>query len=161
MACANAPRLAKLAMVQPDACGDIPFGPVNWKGVARPGAVSGLAGTTSTQLTLAAAAAAGVAVAGALVAAGLAVAVGLAVALAVAVAAGVAVAAPVPWAERFRLAFRSPTKCRPRTRPTAIVMTRGTAISMTRLPCAPDGDQCLLRIKSTSMPLLTLPDPHA
>src|ERR1039458_9155112 len=27
---ANAPRLAKLAMVQPDACGDIPLGPVSW-----------------------------------------------------------------------------------------------------------------------------------
>src|ERR1700722_17045845 len=30
VACANAPRWAKLAMVQPDACGDIPFGPVSW-----------------------------------------------------------------------------------------------------------------------------------
>jgi hypothetical protein len=37
---------------------------------------------------------------------------------------------------------------------------QGTAISMIRLPGAPDGDQCLLRIKSTSMPLLTLPERH-
>jgi hypothetical protein len=108
----------------------------------------------------AAAAAAGVAVAVALGVA-LAVVVGLAVALAVPVAAGVAVAAPVPWAESFRLALRSLTSLRPRIRPTAIVMTRGTAISMTRLLGAPDGDQCLLRIKSTSMPLLTLPGRHA
>ncbi len=127
--------------------------------MARPCAVSGLAGTTSTQLTLAAAAA-GVAVAVA-VAVALAVAVGLAVALAVAVAAGVAVAAPAPWAESFRLAFPWLTKCRPRTRPTAIVMTKGTVISRIRLLGAPDGDQCLLRIKSTSMPLLTLPGGHA
>jgi hypothetical protein len=44
-------------MVQPEAWGDIPFGPVSWNGVASPGAVSGLAGTMRTQLTLAAAAA--------------------------------------------------------------------------------------------------------
>jgi hypothetical protein len=110
---------------------------------------------------LAAAAAAGVAAAVAVaLAVALAVAAGLAVALAVPVAAGVA-AAPAPWAESFRLAFPWLTKCSPRTRPTAIVMTKGTAISRIRLLGAPDGDQCLLRIKSTSMPLLTLPEGHA
>src|SRR5882757_927047 len=108
VACANAPRLAKLAMVHPDACGDIPLGPVSWYGVARPCAVSGLAGTTSTQLTLAAAAA-GAAVADA-VAVAVAVAAGLAGALAVAAGAGVAVAAPAPCAESCRLAFPWLTK---------------------------------------------------
>jgi hypothetical protein len=140
--------------VQPDACGDIPLGPVSWYGVARPWADSGLAGTTSTQLTLAAATAAGVAVA---VALAVALAVGLVVGLAVPVAVGVA-AAPAPWDERFRLAFLSPMNLRPRTRPTAMVMTRGTAISMIRLLRAPDGDQCPPRIKSTSMPLLRSPN---
>jgi hypothetical protein len=75
------------------------------------------------------------------VADGLAVAVGLAVVRAVLVAAGL-----VPLAESFRVAFASPMNRRPRTRPTAIVITRGTAISMIRLLRAPDGDQCLLRI---------------
>src|SRR5258708_40050302 len=55
----KAPRLAALAIVQPDCCGVMPFDPVSWYGVASPWAVSGLAGTTSEQLTLAAAAAAG------------------------------------------------------------------------------------------------------
>jgi len=38
-------------MVQPDAAGLSPFGPVSWYGVARPAAVSGLAGTMMSQLT--------------------------------------------------------------------------------------------------------------
>jgi hypothetical protein len=41
-------------MVQPDAAGVIPFGPVSWYGVARPCADSGFAGTMMLQLTLAA-----------------------------------------------------------------------------------------------------------
>ncbi len=53
----NAPRLAKLAIVHPDAAGVCPFGPVSWYGVARPWAVSGFAGTMMSQLTFAAAAA--------------------------------------------------------------------------------------------------------
>src|SRR5450755_558137 len=61
----NAPRLAALVMVQPDAAGDSPFGPVSWYGVARPFALSGAAGTTMSQLTLAAFATAGAVVAGA------------------------------------------------------------------------------------------------
>jgi hypothetical protein len=52
----NAPRLAALAMVQPDCAGVIPFGPVSWYGVAMPCADSGFAGTMMLQLTLAAAA---------------------------------------------------------------------------------------------------------
>jgi len=57
-------------MVQPDASGDIPSGPVSWYGVARPFAVSGRAGTMMSQLTLAAAAAAAGALAEALAEAG-------------------------------------------------------------------------------------------
>src|ERR1700751_4779986 len=57
-ACTNAPRAAKLAMVQPEAAADIPAGPVSWYGVARPWALSGLAGTTMSHDALAAAAAA-------------------------------------------------------------------------------------------------------
>jgi len=66
------------------AAGVIPAGPSSWYGVARPCAVSGLAGTTMRQLTFATAAAAGAA----------AVAVGAAAAAAVAdaLALGVAVA---------------------------------------------------------------------
>jgi hypothetical protein len=142
-------------MAQPEAWGDIPFGPVSWNGVASPGAVSGLAGTMRTQLTLAAAAA-GVAedVAGA-VGDALAVAAGLADA--VALAAGVPLAEAAPCADSRKLAFRSLTSLIPRTSPTAIVMTRGTAISMNRPLGAPGADQCRLRIKSTSMPLSALP----
>jgi len=56
-----------LVIVQPDAAGVVPAGPVSWYGVARPGALSGFAGTMMVQLTLAAvaAAAAGAAAAGA------------------------------------------------------------------------------------------------
>ena len=54
----NAPRLAALVIVQPDAAGVVPSGPVSWYGVARPRALSGFAGTMMSQLTLAAAAAA-------------------------------------------------------------------------------------------------------
>jgi hypothetical protein len=103
VACTNAPRLAKLAMVQPDASGDIPSGPVSWYGVASPWALSGLGGTTMSHDTLAAAAAAlavavadghGAAVADAVGAAVAVVAV-VAGAVAVAVAADVAAAGAV------------------------------------------------------------------
>ena len=53
----NAPRLTALVMVQPDAAGVVPSGPVSWYGVARPLALSGFAGTMMLQLTLAAVAA--------------------------------------------------------------------------------------------------------
>src|SRR5215469_3701165 len=53
----NAPRAPELAMVQPEAAGDVPFGPVSWYGVARPCALSGLAGTMMSQLALSVAAA--------------------------------------------------------------------------------------------------------
>jgi hypothetical protein len=43
-------------MVQPDAAGVIPSGPVSWYAVARPFAVSGWAGTMMSQLTFAVAA---------------------------------------------------------------------------------------------------------
>ena len=59
----NAPRLAALVIVQPDAAGEVPSGPVSWYGVARPLALSGFAGTMMSQLTLAAAAAAAAAAA--------------------------------------------------------------------------------------------------
>src|ERR1700753_1126096 len=48
----NAPRLAKLAIVHPEASGDAPSVPVSWYGVARPAALSGCAGTMMSQLTL-------------------------------------------------------------------------------------------------------------
>ncbi|MGP7998941.1 MAG: hypothetical protein ACLPKI_16730 [Streptosporangiaceae bacterium] len=93
----NAPRLAELAMVQPDCAGVIPFGPVSWYGVAIPRADSGFAGTMMSQLTLAAATAAvGVAVADAVVhgvAAAVAAVVAAVVAAAVAAAVGAAVVA--------------------------------------------------------------------
>src|SRR5215471_18194690 len=41
-------------MVQPEASGDAPFGPVSWYGVASPRAVSGRAGTMITQSVFAA-----------------------------------------------------------------------------------------------------------
>jgi hypothetical protein len=44
-------------MLQPEPAGDVPFGPVSWYGVARPCALSGLAGTTMSQSVLSAAAA--------------------------------------------------------------------------------------------------------
>jgi hypothetical protein len=60
-------------MVQPDAAGVIPSGPVSWYAVARPFAVSGWAGTMMSQLTFAVAV-----VATLLVAEGVGVADGLA-----------------------------------------------------------------------------------
>jgi hypothetical protein len=102
VACTNAPRLAKLAMVQPDAPGDIPSGPVSWYGVASPWALSGLGGTTMSHDTLAAAAPAvavadghGAAEADAVGAAVAAVAGAVAVAVAADVAAAGAVVAGV------------------------------------------------------------------
>jgi hypothetical protein len=93
VACTNAPRLAALAMLQPDAAGVAPFGPVSCHGVASPAALSGSAGTMMLQFTLATAAGA-VAVAVALADAD-AVAHGVAVAVAVVVGATVAVAVVV------------------------------------------------------------------
>src|SRR6185437_16167893 len=81
----NAPRFTKLAMLHPEAAGVIPPVPVSCHGVDRPVALSGLAGTTMLQFTLA------TAVAGAVVEAD-----GHGVAEAVAVAVAVAVAAAVP-----------------------------------------------------------------
>jgi hypothetical protein len=87
-------------MVQPEAAGDIPPGPVSWYGVARPWALSGLGGTMMSHDTLAATVAAlavavadghGVAAADA-VGAAVAVVVGAAVAVAGAVAVCVAAA---------------------------------------------------------------------
>jgi hypothetical protein len=37
-------------MVHPEAAADVPDGPVSWYGVARPRALSGLAGTMMPQL---------------------------------------------------------------------------------------------------------------
>ncbi len=109
----NAPRLPKLAMVQPDACGVIPFGPVSWYGVARPCADSGFAGTTMSQDTLAAAAAAGAVAVGAAVAAAVPVAVGQMVGVADAVAPAVGAVGP-PWSPRQS---RSPRPWPGRSRP--------------------------------------------
>ena len=50
-------QILSVLMVQPDAAGEVPSGPVSWYGVARPLALSGFAGTMMSQLTLAAAAA--------------------------------------------------------------------------------------------------------
>jgi hypothetical protein len=69
---------------------------------------------------------------------------------------GAVVAAPPPWAESCTPAFLSLTSRMPRIRPTAIMTTKGTAISMNRPLGAPDADQCL-GIESTSMLLLRLP----
>jgi hypothetical protein len=49
----NAPRLALLAMVQPDCAAVMPPAPVSWNGVARPAADSGLAGTMMSQAVFA------------------------------------------------------------------------------------------------------------
>jgi hypothetical protein len=59
VACTNAPRLAALASVQPDAAGDWPSGPVSCHGVLSPRAVSGFAGTMMSQFMLAAGGGAG------------------------------------------------------------------------------------------------------
>src|SRR5581483_11998843 len=48
----NAPRLSELTISQPDAAADVPAGPVSWYGVARPFALSGLAGTMMAQFGL-------------------------------------------------------------------------------------------------------------
>jgi hypothetical protein len=93
----NAPRFAKLAIVQPEACGVIPPVPVSCHGVDRPVALSGLAGTTMLQFTLAATTGAVVVAVGHGVAEAVAVvlAVAVAVGAAVVVAVGAAVAAAV------------------------------------------------------------------
>src|SRR5260370_5619601 len=49
----KAPRFAALAIVQPKAAGAAPPGPVSWYGVASPAAVSGCAGTMSSQFAFA------------------------------------------------------------------------------------------------------------
>ena len=97
VACTNAPSAAALAMLQPDAAGVIPFGPVSCHGVARPCALSGLAGTMMLQFMLVVAAAAvavGLAVADAVVH-GVAAAVAAVVAAVVAAAVAAAVEAAV------------------------------------------------------------------
>jgi hypothetical protein len=87
--------------LQPEAAGESPFVPVSWYGVARPWALSGLAGTMISQLTFATGAgvvgvadgvAEGQGVAGAVL-------VGVADAVAVAVAVGVGVGVAVAVAE--------------------------------------------------------------
>ena len=54
VACTKAPRFAAFAMVQPEAAGDAPSGPVSRYGVASPAAVSGCAGTMISQFAFAA-----------------------------------------------------------------------------------------------------------
>src|SRR5580698_8585913 len=138
----KAPRAAELAMLQPDAAGDAPFGPVSWYGVARPRALSGFAGTMMSQLTLAAAGAAG--------------------AVAVAVAGRSAGAEPPPdgldeppRADSVTCVVLPPETARttPRVRPNAIGTARGTAIRAARLlpPRRRDADRCPLSIPSTSV----------
>ena len=93
----NAPRFAKLAIVQPEACADIPPVPVSCHGVDRPVALSGLAGTMTSQFTLAAATTGAVVEAdghGEAEAVAVVVAVVLVVALAVGAAVVVAVLVP-------------------------------------------------------------------
>src|SRR5271165_6871200 len=174
----NAPRLTALVIMQPDAAGDVPSGPVSWYGVARPRALSGFAGTMMSQLTLAAAAGAD-ALAEALgqgdagsdagaeadagsVADAVAVAVAGSVAEAVAgamvetSAAGLAAgASQEPSADWLITENPCPetAKMIPRVRPNAIGMARGTAIRAARLlpPRRRHTDRCPLCIQSTSM----------
>src|SRR6266851_386152 len=140
----NAPRLAALVIMQPDAAGVCPFGPVSWYGVARPSALSGFDGTMMSQLTLAAAAAAATG----------------AVAVAAADGAAIAEALPEGLAEAPRADWSicvvlPPETARmiPRVRPNAIGMARGTAIRAARLlpPRRRHADRCPLSIQSTSM----------
>ena len=91
----NAPRLAELAIVQPDCAGVMPAGPSSCHGVASPCALSGLAGTMMRQFTLAAAAAAVAVAVGVAVVVGQIVGVADAVAAVVAAAVAVVVAAAV------------------------------------------------------------------
>ena len=53
VACTKAPRFAAFAMVQPEAAGDAPPGPVSRYGVASPIAVNGCWGTMIAQFTFA------------------------------------------------------------------------------------------------------------
>jgi hypothetical protein len=92
VACTKAPRFAELAVVQPDAAGVIPPGPVNCHGVASPAALSGSAGTIMSQLTFAAATGAVAVALGVALGHGVATAVAVGVADAVAVADAVVVA---------------------------------------------------------------------
>src|SRR6266566_2466948 len=139
----NAPRLAELVIVQPEAAGVVPFAPVSWYGVARPCALSGFAGTMMSQFMLAAAA-------------------GAAGAVAVAAADGAAIAealpeglAEAPRADWSMCVVLPPETARmiPRVRPNAIGMARGTAIRAARLlpPRRRHADLCPLSIQSTSM----------
>src|SRR5271166_610854 len=174
----NAPRLTALVIMQPDAAGDVPSGPVSWYGVARPRALSGFAGTMMSQLTLAAGAGAdagSVADAGAVADAGSvadagAVAGSVAEAVAGSVAEAVAVAGAMVETSAAGLAAgasQEPSadwlitenpcpetaKMIPRVRPNAIGMARGTAIRAARLlpPRRRHTDRCPLCIQSTSM----------
>src|ERR1700753_1386374 len=124
----NAPRLAKLAIVHPEASGDAPSVPVSWYGVARPAALSGCAGTMMSQLTLTGSGAGAADAHRAGRAEGrpapLALALGLALAVALAAACWMAVCwAPPPETARTI----------PRVRPRAIGMASGTARRAARL----------------------------
>src|SRR5258707_14704470 len=162
----NAPRLAPLAMVQPESAGDVPFGPVRWYGVARPCALGGSAGTMMSQSVLSAAACAGApdpdadgqgaaaaeADAGALAAP--AGAAWLPLAAGAAPLALAAAEAHEPRADCSTVVVLLPETARmiPRGRPSAIGMARGTAMRAARLlPRRRHADLCPLSIQSTSM----------
>ena len=146
----NAPRLAALVIVQPDAAGVVPSGPVSWYGVARPCALSGFAGTMMSQLTLAAAAAAGAAVGRRR----RRVVVGAADAAATAAEALADGLAEAPRADWSICVVLPPETARmiPSVSPNAIGMARGTARRAARLlPPRRHADRCPLCIQSTSM----------
>src|SRR5712691_7342650 len=121
----NAPRLAALVMVQPEFAADVPPGPVSWYGVARPRALSGLAGTTMSQLGLFDDTAA---------------------------TAGLAESPAAVWAMCVVLPPET-ARMIPRVRPNAIGTARGTATRAARLlpPRRRHADRCPLSIQSTSM----------
>ena len=160
----NAPRAAALAMLQPEPAGDVPFGPVSWYGVARPCALSGLAGTMMSQSVLSAAACAGAADpdadgqgdgAAEADAGALAPAAGAAwLPLAAGAGALAAAEAHEPRADCSTVVVLLPETARviPRVRPSAIGMARGTAIRAARLfRRRRHADLCPLSIQSTSM----------
>jgi hypothetical protein len=158
-------------MVQPESAGDVPFGPVSWYGVARPCALSGLAGTMMSQSVLSAAACTGApdpdadgqgdgaaeADAGALpLAAGAGALAAGAAWFPLAAGAGALAAAEAhePKADCSTVVALVPETARmiPRVRPSAIGMARGTAMRAARLlPRRRHADLCPLSIQSTSM----------
>ncbi len=156
----NAPRLTALVIVQPDAAGVVPPGPVSCHGVARPCALSGFAGTMMSQFTLAAAAAcagaAGVDALGEALEQGAAADAEAAAAGADATAAGLADAATqLPSADWLIVVLLLPETAMmiPSVRPNAIGMARGTAMRAARLlrPRRRHPDRCPLSMQSTSM----------